>query len=203
VVRITTNMRLYWDQIQLATVVPEAKMAVTELNPDRAELRFRGYPAPYSPDGRAPLLYDYQRSEQTELWDAHQGYYTRRGDVMELVDRVDDQYVIVRHGDELALSFRADRLPALPVGWKRTFLVLADGFGKDMDLNSARPDTVEPLPFHGMSSYPYPPDEHYPSTEVHRRYRETYNTRWIERDRVWPADLIEGDRPDRDEANPR
>ena len=82
-------------------------------------------------------------------------------------------------------------------------MVLADGFGKDMDLNSARPDTVEPLPFHGMSAYPYPPDEHYPSTEAHRRYRETYNTRWIGRNRTWPADLTESDTPDRDETQQR
>jgi hypothetical protein len=122
---------------------------------------------------------------------------------MELVDRVDDRYVIVRHGDELALSFRADRLPDLPDGWKRTLLVLSDGFGKDMDLNSARPNNVEPLPFHGMSAYPYPPDEHYPSSEAHRRYRETYNTRWIERDRAWPADLVESGPPDRDETQQR
>lgn len=202
-IRITTNMRLYWDQIQLATVVPEGRVTITELAPDRAELRFRGYPAPFSPDGRAPFLYDYQRSAQTDLWDAHQGHYTRRGDVMELVDRVDDRYVIVRHGDELALSFRADRLPDLPDGWRRTLLVLSDGFGKDMDLNSARPDRVEPLPFHGMSAYPYPPDEHYPSSEAHRRYRETYNTRWIERDRAWPADLVEGGTADRDETQQR
>ena len=30
----------------------------------------------------------------------------------------------------------------------------ADGYCKDMDLYTAFPDTVEPLPFHGMSYYP-------------------------------------------------
>ena len=33
-----------------------------------------------------------------------------------------------------------------------------------MDLYTAYPDTVEPLPFHGMSGYPYRADEHYPDT---------------------------------------
>jgi hypothetical protein len=185
-IRITTNMRLYWDRIQLATLVPQATVTTTELVPDRAELRFLGYPKAYSPDGRAPRLYDYNRPAQTELWDSHAGDYTRYGDVRSLVESVDDIYVIARHGDELALSFEADRLPSLPSGWKRTFLVYADGFGKDMDLNSARPNTVEPLPFHGMSAYPYPPGEHYPDTEKHRLYRETYNSRHIERI-VWTS----------------
>jgi hypothetical protein len=30
----------------------------------------------------------------------------------------------------------------------------ADGFSKEMDLQSASPDHVEPLPFHGMLAYP-------------------------------------------------
>ncbi len=176
-VRITTNMRLYWDRIQIATRVSNADLVTTELHPNKAELSFLGYPAAYSPDGKAPHLYDYSTVATTEHWDTHAGAYTRYGDVRELVETVDDRYVIARHGDELALSFDAGRLPPLPAGWKRTFLVYADGFGKDMDLNSARPNTVEPHPFHGMSAYPYPPEEHYPDTESHRRYREIYNTR--------------------------
>jgi hypothetical protein len=186
-IRITTNMRLYWDQVQLATIVPDGELVVTELHPDRAELRFRGYPAPYSPDGQQPKLYDYSRTADTELWEAHAGAYTRYGDVRTLVEEIDDRYVIARHGDELALSFDAGRLPTLPSEWKRTFLVLADGFGKDMDLNSARPDTVEPLPFHGMSAYPYPEGESYPDTAAHRHYRQMFNTRRVERKRIWPT----------------
>jgi hypothetical protein len=101
--------------------------------------------------------------------------------VRELVESVDDRYVITKSGDELALTFAADRLPDLPAGWKRTFLVFADGFGKDMDLNSAYADTVEPLPFHAMKSYPYAPGEAFPENEGHRRDRELYHTRRAER----------------------
>ena len=50
-----------------------------------------------------------------------------------------------------------------------------------MDINSATPDHVEPLPFHRMSAYPYPSAERYPDTPAHQRYRETYNTRRIVR----------------------
>lgn len=179
IVRITTSMRLYWDEIRVATVVPEAPLRVTELVPHRAELRFLGYPTPIEPDGKPPLVYDYAHAAPAELWGAHEGQYTRHGDVRELVREVDDRYVITRHGDELALSFDARRLPAPGLGWVRSLFVFADGFGKDMDLNSARPHTVAPLPFHGMSAYPYPATESYPDSEAHRRYRETYNTRHI------------------------
>jgi hypothetical protein len=186
-VRITTSQRIYWDQIQVATVAPDVNPRVTELSPDRAELGFRGYPTPVSPDGRPPYLYDYSRISPTEVWDQHEGFYTRYGDVRELVESVDDRYVITKNGDELALSFAADRLPDLPAGWKRTFLVFADGFGKDMDVNSAYADTVEPLPFHAMKSYPYAPGETFPETDIHRRDREVYQTRRVERGGAIPV----------------
>jgi hypothetical protein len=48
-----------------------------------------------------------------------------------------------------------------------------------MDINSASPDQVGPLPFHGMSGYPYNWPERYPLTEKRQRYLEMYNTRIV------------------------
>ena len=45
--------------------------------------------------------------------------------------------------------------------------------------------TVEPLPFHGMSGYPYREDEAYPDDAAHREYRAQWNTR--------PGRLLEWD----------
>ncbi len=105
------------------------------------------------------------------------GDYTRYGDVTGLLRSKDDMYVVMRHGDEITLDFDARALAPLPEGWTRTFLVYADGFGKDMDLNSAYPDTVEPLPYHSMTGYPKA--QPYPDDDAHRAYLREYNTRRI------------------------
>ncbi|HEX5707996.1 MAG TPA: hypothetical protein VFX96_11910, partial [Pyrinomonadaceae bacterium] len=84
-----------------------------------------------------------------------------------------------RPGDEIALEFDARGLPPLPEGWTRTFLLYADGFSKEMDINSASPDAVAPMPFHAMKSYPYSAPDSYPSTRAHRAYVERYNTRLV------------------------
>jgi hypothetical protein len=125
------------------------------------------------------LLYDYDWIDPVAPWKSHTGDYTRFGEVTRLLKSKEDMYVIMRNGDEIQIDFDASRLPPLPAGWARSFLLYADGFGKDMDIYSAAPDTVTPLPFHGMSSYPYPAPEMYPEDEAHRRYQREYNTRRV------------------------
>jgi hypothetical protein len=86
-------------------------------------------------------------------------------------------YVIMNNGDEITLDFDARKLPPPAQGQSRSFLVYAVGFGKDMDLNSAYPDTVDPLPFHGMTEYPFAGS--YPSDPKHQQYLKIFNTRKI------------------------
>ncbi len=180
-VRITTSMRLYWDRIQVARVAPETRLRVKEIEATEAELLRLGYPAPFNPDGRMPALYTYDRILESELWGAHQGDYTRYGDVKPLLADVDDRYVITHHGDEVRLRFDAAGLEKIAPGFERTFLVMADGFGKDMDLSSAFSETVAPLPFHGMASYPYPSAPPLLDAPEALRYRDEYNTRRVQR----------------------
>jgi hypothetical protein len=178
-IRITTSMRIYWDQILVSTPAGIAP-AITRLDPVSAVLRWRGFPLSVMPDGKPPALYDYARDEGSIFWKAHAGFYTRYGDVRPLLAAVDDRYVITRGGDEIALSFDASRLPKLAPGATRTFLLYADGFGKDMDINSARPDRVGPLPYHAMPGFPYPASASYPLDERAMRYLDEYNTRYVE-----------------------
>jgi hypothetical protein len=172
-------MRIYWDQILVDTSVDNPPLKLTRLSPVSANLRWRGFSREYSPDDRQPLGYDYTDVSFTSPWKVMTGRYTREGDVRELLSASDDMFVISRPGDELSLSFAARQLPPLPRGWTRTFLLYADGFSKEMDINSASPDQVGPLPFHGMTKYPYTWPEHYPLTLRHQRYLDTYNTRVV------------------------
>jgi len=178
-VRIVTNMRIYWDQILVDTSDDSARTQITQLDPVVANLRWRGFSAEMTPDNREPFAYDYQRVSFTSPWKVMTGRYTREGDVRELLLKSDDMFAICRPGDEISLSFDTTALPTLPKGWTRTFLLYADGFSKEMDINSASPDQLAPLPFHGMSRYPYTWPEHYPLTDMRRKYLEKYNTRVV------------------------
>jgi hypothetical protein len=111
------------------------------------------------------------------MWNPTPGQYTKYGDVTPLVMTLDDRLVIMGSGDELRLRFPVSSLPALAPGWRRDFLLFVDGWAKDADANTAFSQSVEPLPFHGMTAYPYPPQEHFPDDAEHREYREQYNTR--------------------------
>ena len=179
-IRITTNMPIYWDQILVSTFDGEVPLRVTVLRPARAELRKLGYPTLVDPDGRKPLVYQYDEVDPLPRWVEQTGAYTRYGDVTELLECMDDMYAIMGSGDEIRIEFSADRAGVPPHGWSRDFLFYADGYNKDADPNSALGGTVEPLPFHGMSGYPYGQEERYPSDEAHVRYLREYNTRWVE-----------------------
>jgi len=179
--RLTTNMRVYWDQILVGTAATESRPRTIALDPDIATLRQRGFSAEVRAAAGGPTVYDYGKVSSLSPWKSFAGRYTRSGDVRALVVSSDDQFVIARSGDEIALSFDARGLTPPAEGWARTYLLRADGFSKEMDINSARPHGVEPLPFHAMSRYPYPPSEHYPRTDAHREYLERYNTRIVTR----------------------
>jgi Tfp pilus assembly protein PilF len=177
-VRIVTNMRIYWDQILVGTTASLDGITVDRLEPASAALRWRGFSAEV-PDGREPATYDYDLVTSESPWKVMPGHYTAEGDVLPLVAAVDDRFVVSRPGDEVAVSFDASRTSPLQSGWKQTFLLFADGFSKEMDVNSASPDRVEPLPFHGMTKYPYSWPEHYPGTGIFEEYRSRYNTRIV------------------------
>ena len=178
-IRISSNMELYWDRVFLAVHLDDAPLSLTEVAAESADLRFFGYPREYSPDGRHPNLYDYGNVDPAAAWKLMEGEYTRYGEVAELLNEPDDCYVIMGRGEELCLRFPAGGFGPVPEGCRRSFILKTDSFWKDMDLYTAHPDSVEPLPFHAMSGYPYAADEHYPDTEKTRQYRRRFNTRRV------------------------
>jgi hypothetical protein len=139
-----------------------------------ADLRFRGFSKVLiHPERKQPERFVYDKVRPVSTWNPTPGWYTRYGDVRELMRVVDDRLVVMGPGDELQLSYDAARLPSLPEGWTRDFLLLVDGWEKDRDANTAYSQTVEPLPFHGMTRYPYGPAERHPD----EAYRTLWNTR--------------------------
>jgi len=178
-IRVSSNMELYWDRVFLAVHLQDAPLVLTEASVATADLHFFGYPREYSPDGRRPNLYDYGNVDSTAAWKLMEGDYTRYGEVAELLTEPDDCYAIMGRGEELTLRFPADAFGPVPEGCRRSFLLKTDSFCKDMALHTAYPDTVEPLPFHGMSGYPYGADEEYPVSEKTERYRREFNTRRV------------------------
>ncbi|HEX2642862.1 MAG TPA: FG-GAP-like repeat-containing protein, partial [Thermoanaerobaculia bacterium] len=177
-VRIVTNLCVYWDEIYLSENPDAPEVRVTAAPTASAALRFRGFSRPViHPERKQPESFDYQSWMPVSMWNPTPGLYTRYGDVRPLLDGVDDRLVVMGSGDEIRLSFDAAALPPLPPGWRRDFLLRVDGWAKDADANTAFSQTVEPLPFHGMSRYPYPSGERFPDDPEHRLYREHYNTR--------------------------
>ena len=179
-VRIETDMQIYWDMAFFAVGTQSVPTEITTLNPDSANLHYRGFSEMYRPNPHAPHLFDYQKVTTEAQWRDLAGYYTRYGDVNALLQEVDDMYVILNAGDEITVEFDAARLPALKPRWVRDFILYSDGWDKDGDINTLTSQTVAPLPFHGMSAYPYPETEHYPDDEAHRQYQREYNTRRVD-----------------------
>jgi Tfp pilus assembly protein PilF len=154
--RLATNMEIFWDRLAWAAGLPNEQIRTERLPLMTAELRYRGFSVMNVASPSSPEIPDYNTLEGTaNKWQAIEGYYTRYGDVGELLRNVDDRYVIMGSGDEVRLRFRAASPP--PAGWVRDFVMIGDGWIKDGDYNSAYSRTVQPLPYHGMNSYTNPP----------------------------------------------
>lgn len=192
VLRLGTNLHVYWDQIYVAPV--RARIAASRLTPGarittdactvhclevaRARLVPAGCPQEFSPDGRPPVMYDHGRRAAVPVTRL-QGKLTRYGDVSELLTGRDDRFVVFGPGDEAAVEFDATALPTLPPGWERTFVMRSWGYCKDAAPFTATGGTVEPLPFAAMTRFPYGPTERYPTTPAHADYLRRYQTRAV------------------------
>ncbi len=177
--RIRTNFEVYWDRVWLGRLAPASKTTRAIVPAAAADLRWVGYPREYSPDGRAPRIYDYHTMDPSMPWKTVEGDYTRFGDVAELLTTADDQYVIFGKGEEIEVRFDTRKLPAPAAGMERSYVLRFTGWCKGQELYTAHGWTVEPLPFLGMSHYPYRDDERFPDDAAHRAWRERWNTRRV------------------------
>jgi hypothetical protein len=156
----------------------DAEAHTTEVPLALATLHFRGYPKQIDLASDGDLDYDYDRVSLTGPFQHQRGNYTRMGDVTELLKSIDDRYAIFGSGEEIATDFDVTKLPALPAHWKRDYFFYANGYVKDMDWWDASPFTVSQLPFHKMSTYPYPASEKFPDDAGALNYQLNWNDRW-------------------------
>ena len=178
--RLRTNLEVYWDSLEWAAGLPDAELRITRLNPDTADLHHRGYSVINRANESSPEIPDYNRlASSKQIWRDLIGYYTRYGDVRELLLRADDRYVIMNAGDEM--SFRFPAQPDPPGGWVRDYVIAGDGWIKDGDFNSTFSKTVLPLPYHAKDQYITPPGR-LEDEWVYRRHPEdwqVYHTRYV------------------------
>jgi hypothetical protein len=176
-IRLMTNLQIFWDQV-LIDQSAGAQTRTMEIPLASAMLHFRGYPKQIEGASPGDLDYDYNLVSLTGPFQRERGDYTHFGDVTPLLENIDDRFVVFGSGEEIAAEFDAEKLPALPAHWKRDYFFYANGFVKDMDWWDASPFTVAQMPFHGMSTYPYPAGEKYPDDAASLDYRLNWNDRF-------------------------
>ena len=166
--------RLLLDRIRLDESAP-IDVALTYVDANSANLIYRGSATTTSSTftSRISAIDDDIPDDPAEY---AYGAFTRYGDVLDLLSQADDEFVIMRHGDQITLKFPGAAPP--PDGWVRTLMLEADVFYKVM-LDPTVITHVEPLPFHGMTTYPYTAPQGYPNDAAHAAYVQTYNTRVI------------------------
>ena len=178
--RLRTNLEIFWDSFEWAKGLPDTPLKLVRLDPQMADLHFRGYSAIHQPNTSSPEIPDYNQLEGSkQRWRDLVGYYTRFGDVLELIKKIDDRYVIMNSGDEM--TFRFAEQPAPPSGWGRDFIIEGDGWIKDGDYNSTFSKTVLPLPYHARNLYNVPPGR-LEEEWVYRHHPEdwqNYQTRYV------------------------
>jgi hypothetical protein len=174
--RLTTNMECYWDQAFIAVRNESSGVKSSMLPVARATLGYRGYTREVSPDGRLPLLYDYDYVDPAPLARL-EGKLTRYGEVASLLQADDDQLCLVGPGDEVRLEFDTKSLPDLPKGWTRSYVLRSIGYCKDADPFTATSDHVGPLPWKGMPEFPFLKPTERPLDPAYELYLKTYQTR--------------------------
>jgi hypothetical protein len=141
--RLSTNMEVYWDRLQIVWEEPLDQATPTTLLPVEARVARTGFAKRTTLSQRLPH-YDY--ANRAPYWDAkfQRGFYTAFGDATELVTEVDGAVAIIGGGEEIHLEFEA--APAPRPGMQRYFVLDFRGWAKDMDLYTEHGETVGPLP---------------------------------------------------------
>ena len=176
--RLSTAFEIHWDSASLCERATEVSNHQFVLHPSQADLHWHGFGRFADLPGFLPLTPQYDNTDPAPPWSrTPAGWCTRYGPVDELVGKRDDALVLLNGGDELTLSFSADRLPPKPPGFVRDFFLYAVGWDKDADFHVGQGWRVDPLPFGGMDDQAY--DHQQRPSRLSNAWIEKYNTRWV------------------------
>ncbi|MBW7953697.1 hypothetical protein H3C67_02835 [Candidatus Dojkabacteria bacterium] len=148
---------------------------MTELHPETANLGFRGY-SEVNREYYWDHNYNNVSDQPLEPYAPQFGWFTKYGDVAQLLSSTNDQFVIMHQGDVIDMEFEYNPVED---GKERSFIFYNWIIYKHAKSGSYG-QTVEPLPFKGMSKYPYTSPETYPFTPVNVSYLREWNTRFIQ-----------------------
>jgi Tfp pilus assembly protein PilF len=187
--RLRTNLEIYWDKLSWGAGLPKDNHVTVKRIPLAfGNLLYRGFSLITKANLSSPEIPHYGVVKDSALrWHDQTGYTTRYGNVLPLLEKVDNRYVITSPGDELRMKFAA--LPPPAPGFKRDFIIVSDGWIKDADYNTAFSATILPLPYHGMKSYDKPPTtlEADHAYQLHPNDWRTYQTRYVSADQFRSA----------------
>ncbi len=147
-IKITYTTEVYIDKIW----VSESKnldLKTFTLKPAEADLHYYGVSKYIADDNRLPGEYKYEERMNWEFVIA-KGNYTSYGNVIDLLEEIDNRFLIMKTGDEVTLVFDANSLPDIPEGFTRDYVLYVNGFYKPIRPGIAYAYTVEPLPHHKM-----------------------------------------------------
>lgn len=161
--RIRTNMQIYWDQIVLVDLETCDEARVQRLNLNSANLRRVGFPKRTTASNYFGQ-YDYSTRHGT--WDVRHlpGFYTRFGEVTELLRRRED-LVIFGPGEEVHIEFD---YPGDPTNdYRRHYFLELAGWCKDMDLYTNQGNRLGPYPgpYQSLADDSYPGEK---ATDAHK-----------------------------------
>ncbi len=109
-IRITTNLQIYWNNILVSRTPQESNdksesLRLTAVPLTRANLDYHGYPLKIEGTPPGNVQYVYEKTSATGPYTRPAGTYTRYGDVLPLLNSLDDKLVVFGSGDEVRLDF--------------------------------------------------------------------------------------------------
>jgi hypothetical protein len=171
--RLSTSFEVRWDRIALYDTVPTESLRITEIEPVAADLQWHGFAQLRASADDEPYVPNLARVSNTAPWfTGVEGWCTRYGNILPLVETADPMMAILNSGDGATIEFSASALPSREPGTARTLMLYTRGCIKEADPNTLPDRYIDPLPeLRGNSDAAHAID-----------WQLEYNTRWVPRD---------------------